>query len=129
MPSSFYCPDHCFGEDPLPIVFRRGVGVAACSLSCGVGRTMNLIIVRSSVSTVLHHMLRPRLRTEHVLDVLWPRPRHRGLLLMFLMQLYKRTELSMYHFTRSIPLVSYLDFSKGGSTSIMSKINTRNNSI
>jgi hypothetical protein len=49
-----------------------------------------------------------------------PQQWHKKCLLMFLMQLRKRTKLSMYHFTRSILQVSYLYFPKGGSTSIMS---------
>jgi hypothetical protein len=47
-----------------------------------------------------------------------------NLVLTFHMQLHKRTELSMYHFTGSILQVSYLYFSKGGSISIMSETNT-----
>jgi hypothetical protein len=49
-------------------------------------------------------------------------------LLMFLMQLHKRTELSIWHFTRSILQVSYLYFPNGGRISTMSKTNTESNS-
>jgi hypothetical protein len=47
---------------------------------------------------------------------------------MFLMQLHKHTELSMWHFTESILQVSYLYFTRGGRISIMSKTNTESNS-
>jgi hypothetical protein len=50
------------------------------------------------------------------------------LLLMFRMQLRKRTELSKQHFTGSILQVSYLYFPKGGRISIMSKTNTESKS-
>jgi hypothetical protein len=50
------------------------------------------------------------------------------MLLMFLMQLCKHMELSMYHFIRSILQVSYLYFPKGGRISIVSKTNTEGNS-
>jgi hypothetical protein len=49
-------------------------------------------------------------------------------MLTFPMQLCKRMELSMLHFTGSILQVSYLYFSKGGSISIISKTNTGSNS-
>jgi hypothetical protein len=49
-------------------------------------------------------------------------------LLMFLMHLHKRIELSMYHFTGSILHVLYLYFPKGGGISIMSKTNIESNS-
>jgi hypothetical protein len=51
-----------------------------------------------------------------------------GSLLTFCMQLRRRMELSMWHFTESILQVSYLYFPKGGLISIMSKTNTRSNS-
>jgi hypothetical protein len=49
-------------------------------------------------------------------------------MLMFFMQLRKRMDLLMYHFTGSILQVSYLYFPKGGRISIMSKSNTESNS-
>jgi hypothetical protein len=49
-------------------------------------------------------------------------------LLTFHMQLHKRTELSMWHFTESILQVSYLYFPKRGMISIISKTNTGGNS-
>jgi hypothetical protein len=47
--------------------------------------------------------------------------------LTFLMQLRKRTKLSIYHFTGSILQVSYLHFPKGRRISIMSKTNIESN--
>jgi hypothetical protein len=51
------------------------------------------------------------------------------LLLTFRMQLRKRTELSIYHFTGNIFQVSYLYFPKRRRISIMSKTNTGSNFI
>jgi hypothetical protein len=47
---------------------------------------------------------------------------------MFLIQLHKRTELSMYHLTESILQVLYLYFPKGERISMMSKTSIESNS-
>jgi hypothetical protein len=57
----------------------------------------------------------------------WWSPSLECCMLTFRMQLHKRTELSMYHFTESILQVLYLYFPKRGMISIMSKTNTGSN--
>jgi hypothetical protein len=70
----------------------------------------------------LPHSIELELRKPH-----WSRL-DSGKVLMFLMQLHKRTELSMSHFIGSILQVLYLYFPKGGRISVMSKTNTESNS-